>query len=296
MRSILKVITRSGFCLDYPGFLKFYLAALDTPALRQAVIALRIKFSPDILDRVRNCELPTGERAVLFSRAMTIFRSGTAYKTTAMNRSPMADRAVLEKTRPGDLIVETGVSDGISALNLLENAGAARVMLTDSQERFLYRDTFFGRIFHDGGDGCAYVKTLFFYLCTGVTTGKESPHGGSVSLLNPLIADKFGAELVRFDIFTGTLPRPADIIKCSNVLNTVYFSPEEIKRGFANLSRNLKDGGWLIVSRNNKTYAAGEACLSLQKRGQLLALREQVNGYKMLPFLNSALFSDLISA
>ncbi|OGR63788.1 MAG: hypothetical protein A2X31_09245 [Elusimicrobia bacterium GWB2_63_22] len=294
MPDIKKILLRSGPCLDSLPFLRLYLAALENPVSRFLALALRIKFSPDIFDEVRRSALPADQKAALFSRTMNLFKSGNAYKTTAAGRSPLTDAALLASAAPGSLIVETGVSDGVSALGLLERAKGCEVLLTDSQDCYRYTDFCCGRRFYAGDDGSVSVKLPLFYLSTG--GGGQAPAGaGRISLLNPAVTEKFpGAELRPFDIFSGALPRKADLIKCANVLNEVYFTPGEIKKALANLGAGLKDGGRLFVCQNNGKYKDGEAYFVLGKKGGALALEAEVNGHELLGRLGSPEFADLL--
>lgn len=293
MADLKKMIFKSGPSWDSASFLKFYLAALEHPASRALALALRIKFSPDIFEAVRRASLPAAERAALFSGAMTLFKSGSAYKTTAAGRSPLTDAAILAAAAPGSLIVETGVSDGVSALGLLERAKDCEVLLTDSQACYHYADFCCGRRFYAGDDGSVSVKLPLFYFSTGAT-GVAPAGAGRISLLNPAVTEKFpGAELLPFDIFSGALDRKADIIKCANVLNEVYFTPEEIKKALANLGSNLKDGGRLFVCQNNRKYRDGEAYFTLRRKGGALELEGEVNGHELVGRLGSPEFADL---
>ncbi|MDD2805782.1 MAG: hypothetical protein PHV33_09515 [Elusimicrobiales bacterium] len=284
MSDIAKLLLRSGPCWDSPAWLRVYLAGLKNPVSRLLLLALRIKFSPAVLENIRASALPELEKAALFSGAMNLFRAGTAFKTTAAARSPLTDTALLAKARPGALIVETGVSDGISALGLLGQAAGAEVLLSDLQAGFPYVGGPLCTRYY-GTDG-AYLSLKFplFLLCTG---RRSAPPAGApeVSLLNPLISGQFPAvKLAAFDIFSGALPRKADIIKCANVLNLQYFSSAEIRRAVENLAVNLNEGGWLFISQNNPKYKEGEAYLALRKEGGRLALSEEKNGHELLSF------------
>jgi hypothetical protein len=75
------------------------------------LVALRVKFSPWVLNNVRTSDLPMKERAGLFSRAMDLFRVGTMCKSMSAARCLLTDAALVARARPGALIVETGVSD-----------------------------------------------------------------------------------------------------------------------------------------------------------------------------------------
>ena len=297
MSILLKILLRSGPCLDTVPALRLCLRALDVPVLRQLVIASRLKFTPDVLERVRASGLPPAEKARLFSSAMNLFRSGSTFKTTGAGRTPLTDREILAKAGPGDEILEVGVSDGISALGLLEARGGRGVTLSDRQDAFRCRD--FGplRVFYDREDGLLSVKFLFLYLCTWLAAGEPPPDARRVRLLNPEVLERFpAAELVRFDIFTDVLPRKAAFIKCANVLNKAYFGPADARRAVANLARSLEEGGWLFVSQANAAYADGEAWLALRLTGGRLRLAGEANSHELLADLKSAAFAGLVDA
>lgn len=295
MPDIGKIILRSGPCLDSPAFLRFYLRALENPVLRLLLLALRIKFSPAVLDAVRHSPLPPAEKGELFSAAMNLFRGGGAFKTTRAGRSPLTDAAVLGRAAPGALIVEAGVSDGVSALHLLANSGGAEVLLTDLQASFPYRNAGPARVFYYTDGAYISVKLPLFYLCTGLRAGALPPGLPEVSLLNPLVAEKFpAARLAAFDIFSGAPPRRADVIKCANVLNLAYFTPDRLRAALENLCGALNEGGWLVIGQNNPAYEGGEAWLALQRQGNRLLLRQEAHGHELLPLLRSPGFSGLV--
>jgi hypothetical protein len=226
---------------------------------------------------------------------MNLFRSGPTFKTTSSGRTPATDRAALVKAGPDGLIAEAGVSDGISALGLLEARGGRGVLLTDSQEAFRYKDFGPFRVFYDKEDGMVSVKFLFLYVCVGRPPREVPPDARAVSLLNPAVAALFpGAELSAFDIFSGSLPEKAAVIKCANVLNKAYFTPSQVRPAVANLLGSLREGGWLLISQSNTKYEDGEAYIGLRREGDRFILAEELHGHELLPDLRSPLFSGLI--
>ncbi|PIU20070.1 MAG: hypothetical protein COT18_04150, partial [Elusimicrobia bacterium CG08_land_8_20_14_0_20_59_10] len=292
-----QILLRSGPCLDRLWLLRFYLAAVESPLLKWPLILLRLKFSPDILEKIRASGLPPEEKGRLFSRAMTLFRSGCAYKTTAAGRSPLTDSAVLEKVKPGNLLVETGVSDGISAAGLLASVKDAELVLSDRQTGFRCLDRGPARFFYNNENGALSLKLPGFYLCAGIAAGPVPENAGTIKALNPLLEAGFPkAEIIPFDIFTGSLPRRADIIKCANVLSNVGFTPAQMRDAVANLAKNLAPGGWLFISQNNTRYKDGEALVALQEAGGRLALRREVNGHEILEHFKAPLFAELLIA
>lgn len=293
---LMKTIMRSGPCVDRAFALKLYLAALRRPWARRLAIASRFRFSPLLLDALRASPLPPGEKAELFSAAMNLFRSGGSYKTTAADRSPLTDAAVLARLRPGARLLEAGVSDGISALGLLGAAPGAEIILSDRQAAFHASGTLFRRIY-GFEDGELFVKLPCFLLCTGLPAGAPPAGAAEISPLNPAVEAAFpGVKLAAFDVFTGRLERRADVIKCANVLNKAYFGLPDIGRALKNLSSNLEDGGWLVIGHNNPRYEGGEAFLALRREGGALALREERNGHELLADIRSGAFGAEVRA
>jgi len=289
-----KLIFNSGFCPDSPAFFRFYLRLFSLPALRRLLPLLRVKFSPDLLENIRAARLPVREKGELFAGAMNFFRSGPTYRTTGEARTPLADAAIRARLRPGMLVVEAGVSDGLSAAGLLANPGGAEVMLTDRQAVFRYRDLGPLRLFYDRDEGCLSFKLLFFYVCTGVRPGRVPEGAPAIATLNPAVSEAFGAAAIQvFDVFSGRLARPADVIKCANLLNTVYFSPAEIRRALENLAVNLREGGLLYLCHSNAGYADGEAYIALRRAGGTLRIEEERNSHELSPVLRSGLFRGL---
>lgn len=292
MPDIKSLVLRSGPCFDSPAALRLYLAGLESPLLRPLLIALRIKFTPRVLENIRASALPPAEKSSLFSAAMTLFRSGPSFKTTAAGRSPLTDRAIQALLKPGMTVLETGVSDGISALPLMQNAAGASVLLSDRQTHFT-RSAGRPFRFYDAEEGLLSVKLPGFYFCTGL---KAAPPAGAVRipLLNPALEARPGAELLAFDIFTGSLPFKPDVIKCANVLNSAYFGRGRLKAAVANLLANLPEGGWLFIAQNHPRYAGGEAYVALRREGGLLAVRGGENGHELLGALRSPDFAALV--
>lgn len=289
-----KIIFRSGFCLDTVPALRLYLRGLDSPLARPLLLASRLKFTPDVLQAIRRSSLDPAQKSRLFSGAMNLFRSGPTFKTTGAGRTPLTDRAILARAAAGDDIVETGVSDGVSALGLLAARQGAGVILSDRQDAFRYRDFGPFRVFYDKEDGARSIKFLFLYFCTGA--GGPAPAAAeSVSLLNPEVEARFPrAALLPFDIFSGELRRPAAFIKCANVLNLAYFSPADARRAAANLLRSLREGGRLFISQSNPAYRDGEACLVLRREGASFVLEEEFNGHELLSHVRAPLFAGLV--
>ena len=294
MPDLKRIVLRSGPCLDSVPLLGLYLKALRSSVFRWPAILSRLKFSPDILANIRASALPPEGKSRLFSEAMTLFRSGPAYKTTAAGRSRLTDGEILKLLRPGLTVLETGVSDGVSALGLLRGAGGARVLLSDRQAGYT-RSGGLVKKFYDAEEGLLSLKLPGFYFCTGVKAPAPPAGADSISLLNPLLESAFpGLKLAEFDLLRGAAPETADVIKCANVLNKVYFTTEEIGLALANLLASLRDGGWLFISQSNPRYEDGEAYIALRRDGAGFVLAGEAHGHELLPDLRAGLFSGLL--
>ena len=291
---LLKILSGSGPCADDLRLLRLYLDLLDSPFLRVLALATRLRFTPGVLDLIRSAPLPPEERGALFSRAMNLFSSGAAYKTTGRGRTPLADEETLKAARPGARLLEAGVSDGTSALDLLARANGAEVILSDSQAGFAYKDHGPFRTYYGLTGGCASVKFGPVLFCTGLRL-RPPADAALVSALNPLLSEGGGVrELLSFDIFTDRLDPPADAVKCANVLNLSYFPPERIKAALANLRRSLKADGLLVISQTNPAYEGGEAVITLRNTAAGFALQRELNRHELLAELAKPLFSDLV--
>ncbi len=277
-------LKESGLCLDRPWLLRRIVGggALATAALR----FLRLKFSPLILDRVRELQLPLEQRAELFTQAISLINARETYKTTGRGRTRLVDAAILrhaEGIRPLRLM-EVGVSDGVSCLELLDALPPhAEAVLTDRHPAFTLRG---------GGplclllDGCGRVlglKLFCLYLNLPLALRLDPRRGRMIQTANPLLAEGTPARAVApFDVCRDAAAEPFQIIKCANVFNRKYFADGTIRAAVANLGRSLAEGGLLFVSQNNARYPGGEAYFALQKRGGDLALVEERNGHEAL--------------
>jgi hypothetical protein len=125
-----------------------------------------------MLERASRLDAESSERGDLFGLAISLLNVAGAFKTTGIDRTPLADAAVLKE---GPLrIMEVGVSDGTAALRLLERARStgAEVLLTD---RFpvLYRNRIMPGVtmFHDTEGRAMGMKVAFLWI---VLFGKQA--------------------------------------------------------------------------------------------------------------------------
>jgi hypothetical protein len=257
---------------------------------------LRVRFSPDVLKRVRGLPLPLEERARLFSQAMSLINVNETYKTTGSDRTRLTDMAIVRIAaglRPLRLL-DIGVSDGSASVALLSRLpGLVEAILTDLHPHLYARGPRFLRIFLDGRRRLLGVKVMGLYINLATNTVCDGNGFETIGTLNPAVQERHGILAIRpFDAFSDRLPEPVQFIKCSNMLNFEYFCTDDIRLAVANLGRSLTDGGYLFLSQNNARYAEGEAYFVLQKRGGSLALVEERGGHEAVGLFAEPLEMD----
>lgn len=284
-RSRIKhTLMESGFCIDSVRLLDW---VLRHPWLR--IIAfrfLRLRFSPAILTNALSQQVAQNEKSRLFSLGMSYVNVGDTYKTTGRDRTELADKVVkrLADRYGFPCVLEVGASDGISSLNLLDLlGGSAEVLLSDRFNVFYEKHFMFGSFFLDSDKRLLGVKMLCFYL--NYSAGAVVSESGyrRIETVNPLLFSERGIKsIIRFNMLGDTLDKPADVIKCSNVLNKSYFTDGQILAAVNCLMQNLKENGAIVISQNNEKYVDGEAVLVLQKKNDELYLVESINDHDLL--------------
>ncbi|MDQ7834275.1 MAG: hypothetical protein RDU24_02740 [Humidesulfovibrio sp.] len=280
----------SGLCLDQPWLLRRVLAGglFRTLAMR----FLRLKFSPLILDRVRALPLPLAERSSLFTQAISLINARETYKTTGLGRTRLVDAAVLR--RAGEFqkprLLEVGVSDGVSSLDLLAALPAqTEATLTDRHPEFTRRGFGPAVLILDGCGRVLGLKLFCLYLNLPLEVRLAPFKGRSIQTANPRLAEASPPlSIIRFDVCRDAAAQPYPLIKCANVFNRKYFPDATIRGAVANLGRSLTDGGYLFISQNNDRYAEGEAYFVLQKQGAKLVLVEERNRHEALELFQGA--------
>lgn len=267
---------------------------IDSPWLLKKVMGLSLeaqdwfhrfaRFSPALLDVVAGQDSALQDKGRLYSKAVSYFRFGNIFKLTGSDRTNLADDLVysLAKEFESPRIMEVGVSDGSSALGILENRKMfSDVVLTDRYNRFFYQGRLVGRLFHDGDMKPQLLKFGFLSFDFSILTYGQERDLEPIETANPVLRSKFGInEIKRFDMFADRLEDEVQIMKCANLLNCSYFSDKDILGAVVNLGRSLVDGGYLIVSQNNDKYAQGEAVFALKKSGADFSLVHDRNEHE----------------
>lgn len=266
MPSLQNIAVRTTLCLDDIRLL----TRVRTMALSNQDWFFRFcRFSPALLDRVADSDRPLEQRAAEFSAAVSIFRFGNVFKLTCGQRTKVADAFVTDLARTMDRprLLEVGVSDGHSAAGLLNQGGLfGEIILTDRFNCFYEARQGARRWFFDAdGRSMGYkLGCLFVELGPGGLAPEEER--SAIETANPLLRERFGIRSIqRFDMFSDVLEQPVQLIKCANLLNVEYFSPDDLRRAVHNLMASLSEGGHLVVSQNNDRYTGGEAAFVLAK-------------------------------
>jgi hypothetical protein len=290
LKRVLDILRKSGPAPDSAFFLRLLRqdGTLKTSLLR----FLRLRVSPDALQRVRRMPLPLEERAQLFRQAISLLNVNETYKTTGSDRTRFADEAILKLTAGRDSLrlLDIGVSDGSASLALLSALPNLReAVLTDLHPVLYGRGPRLFRVFLDGQQRLLGIKLLGLYLNLSFATPLGIQGFETIDTLNPLLAERHGIAAIHpFDALHDQLAEPVEIVKCANILNRAYFSTQQILGAADNLARSLVEGGVLVISHNNGKYAAGEAYLVLEKCGGGLRLLEEQGGHESLDLFRQA--------
>lgn len=262
-------------------------------AVRFALRFMRLRFSPDILEHLRTLPLPLAERATLFSQAISQINVNETYKTTGLERTRLADTAILRLATRFDAVrlLDVGVSDGSASVHLLRALpNLKETLLTDLHPVLYRRGSAWLQLFLDGQCRILGIKFIGLYLNLSLDRKLDPGPFDAIETANPLLRENLGISTIRsFNAFTDRLPESAQVIKCANILNRAYFSDADLRAAVGNLSRSLAPGGVLVISHNNGKYAEGEAFLALQRQGDTLVLVDEKNAHESLPLFQAGL-------
>lgn len=284
------ILKTSGVCLDSPSLLRWVMAGgtLQTIALR----FLRLKFTPVLLERIRLLAAPLEERSNLFTQAISCINARETYKTTGLDRTRLADAAVLRhlSAAPAPRVLEVGVSDGVSSIRLLEALPPdAVVQLTDRHPHFFRRGPRGLCLLADADGRLLGLKLPLFYLTLPLSISFGTSTWVRIETINPMLPEALGiARIQPFDVRSGRADAPVQVVKCANVFNRRYFPAEVIRAAVANLAQSLVDGGHLVISQNNARYEGGEAYFVLERRGPGMVLVEEQGGHEALELFQEA--------
>ncbi|MEQ1906343.1 MAG: hypothetical protein ABL888_19325 [Pirellulaceae bacterium] len=188
--------------------------------------------------------------------------------------------SLLGNSRDGQLkLLDLGASDGISTHRLVERIAQERNQKAEAIALDLYVELaeftkwpFREYRFNDGYQVLVCVGPFGFQLSPIAVARRplerilgrwvsklqfvtsKMTKSRAWSLLNPLIQDS-SVKLVYGSVFevTPEYVGAFDIVRASNVLNLGYFSEQMIQVGLQATQKYVKDGGYLVISRNLKS-------------------------------------------
>ncbi len=218
-----------------------------------------------------------------FSEVLSRICIGQTTKSTRIDRMNLMDEALLSLLgNSGGVpfkVLDIGASDGTSTHKLVERITEKFKSKTEAVALDLYVELaeftkwpFREYRFNDGYQVLICAGPFGFQLSpiavarrpVEKTVGRwvsklpflsnRMKKGRAWSLLNPMIQDGT-VRLVEGSIFEASAEfiDAFDLVRVSNVLNLGYFSEQLIKLGLQTAQKYVKDGGYLIISRNQKS-------------------------------------------
>jgi len=276
---------RSGLVWD-----RIFLARIVTAKSFLSTILIRIfriRFSPEILERIYKSGISKEEKSKLFTEVLYFVTSGNTFKETGYKRTLLLDEAIKIHASKFDnvQIFDVGTSDGMAVLNLIRKLNIPfSFILSDSNPYYFIKDFVLFKIFSDSDRKIMSIKFLFLYFYLGSDIILSNP-GRAINTINPALIENGGSsEIIKFNLFVDILEKPVNIIRCSNLLNICYFTVEHIVDGLKNLSRSLKDGGLIFISHNNEMYRDSESYLVFQKKEDEIIFIENKNEHQLLDY------------
>jgi len=258
---------------------------------------LRFGFSPELLSKLAGSGAPLSERSRLHTLATSYLRAGNTVKTTGMARTNHADQCVLDEAgkQESPRLLEVGVSDGSSALGLIEKRELfSHIALSDRYPYFMMKRNALGCRFYDV-DGQTHGRKVLGLLINPINPISADVEGCTkIQSINPALVEEHGIHSIDFyDVFSSVESIKYDIIKCSNLLNLIYFDAPMIVSAVSNLLKSLNVGGCLIISHNNAKYTDGEAVICLRQISDgKVGIYHEINDHELLDILKSSDLTD----
>ena len=203
-----------------------------------------------------------------FSKLISVFKFGNTFKTTKSLRFPATLETIASlqfETLP--VVLDVGASDGMTSLDVIRRIPFKKYYVTDLNVDIFYdfRDgTYY---FYDTNFDCILVTTKWFVVYSDIK-GSLFPFGllvkyffsKSVSrkdnlirleLINPEVKKLNGNVIIaKYDIFKRWTREKVDLVLVANLLNSRYFTNQQIINAVQNMIKALKEGGRLVIVEN----------------------------------------------
>lgn len=209
-----------------------------------------------------------------FSRAVSVFKFGTTFKTTGSRRFPATVKALVALDVHSPVtVLDVGASDGISSLHVRQSIDFDKFYVTDLNTEVLYDRRGDRCYFYDTDHNCILIATKWFVIHSASRDSlfplnkiadyllSKSPNTPSarrtIELINPEVRTANGnVVVVKYDIFTRWMNEKVNLILAANILNRSYFTDHQILEAIDNLVHALADGGRLVIVDNRETEKA----------------------------------------
>ncbi len=206
--------------------------------------------------------------AASFSKAVSVFKFGTTFKTTEKNRYPLTLQYLshIEFSSP-PTIIDIGASDGSTSLDAIEKISFHTYYITDLHLEVFYEMKRKEWLFYDCSNTCILMVTDKWMIYPD-TKGAFFPFGhlaeyiysklprnatytGKIRLINPNLASGKHSENIvikQYNIFEQWNEEKADLIIAANILNN--FSDSDKVKALLNVFDALHNPSKLAIIEN----------------------------------------------
>jgi SAM-dependent methyltransferase len=209
-----------------------------------------------------------------FSKAISVFKFGTTFKSTESVRFPTVVKALtfLDCHSP-PTVLDVGASDGTASLHILQNIEFEKYYIADLNIEALYEIRDDKCYFYDTDKNCILMVTKLFVIYSDFKNSifpfnklaenflSTSPHANNssrkIELINPEVKKiKGNIAILKHNIFSRWMKEKLDLIIAANILNKCYFSENQLRKAVNNLVCTLNDGGRLVIIDSRKIEKA----------------------------------------
>lgn len=275
MARLVRLVTKSGIITSN---LEFYSGSKLHTFLRRVLF---LRCSPLVLNKLINPNL--------FTNIVATLSIGPTHKTTGSMRHKSVNKIMFDfiNNFKSISLADIGVSDGVSSLDIYFKVKSRlkQFYLLDKYPYFRYTKEKYGYNFYNTDGDLVYMQIgnallLHVFKIFGMRIEDSNGKTGTVSFDNPLLK-KENLKVEEFDLFKGKLRHKVNVVKCANVLNSPYFTNEQIFKALENINKSMLDGGYLFVIQNNRKYKDNIAMLVLQKKKDSFELVLNHNGHEI---------------
>lgn len=204
-------------------------------------------------------------RGEQFSKAVSVFKFGTTFKTTKSFRFPNTVKALtsLNYLSP-PIVLDVGASDGITSLHVIQHIDFDKFYITDLNTEVLYNKQDGKGCFYNTDNECILIVTKLFVLYSDFEDSifpfnkiakyffSKSLNTNNalekIKLINPELKKVEGNTVIaKYDMFTRWVNDKVDLIIAANIFNRSCFSENQIIKAVNNLLHALNDGGRFVI-------------------------------------------------